>query len=313
MVDESLKESLVREIYRKRRTEVGDTTASTRSSDVDDEDLLGYESIAPGLPPASSDRRKWWLNNGLPARSRVAESRNGYQINPKRPSNPFVRSDQLDWIATQTTSRLQDQLQLNHPAEEPNELPQSPSHVLPRPYNTNIQLSLDSGHQRNNGTDIDRTIHRRTGSTTSSASSSTGFARKPAPPVPRKPVTLTSSGSQVVPTAFKGAVCAITNGKQGFPASPITPKGTSAPSTNTGFLPLPRSSTKTLQGPATIQPTRNQPLRGDGIPTPGETKRNVQPRCPPRSGSDVLASHNLLDDDGDTARSIPSLEPFRPG
>lgn len=65
MVDESLKESLVREIYRKRLTEVGDTIAGNRSSDVDDEDLIGYESIAPGLPPASSDRRKWWLNNGI--------------------------------------------------------------------------------------------------------------------------------------------------------------------------------------------------------------------------------------------------------
>jgi hypothetical protein len=32
--------------------------------ETDDEDLLGYESVEPGLPPASSDRRKWWLDNG---------------------------------------------------------------------------------------------------------------------------------------------------------------------------------------------------------------------------------------------------------
>lgn len=25
---------------------------------------MGYDSIAPDLPPASSDRRKWWLDHG---------------------------------------------------------------------------------------------------------------------------------------------------------------------------------------------------------------------------------------------------------
>lgn len=65
MIDESQKESLVRQIYRKRRKELADTRDTTRSNDVDDEELLGYESIAPGLPPASSDRRKWWLDNSM--------------------------------------------------------------------------------------------------------------------------------------------------------------------------------------------------------------------------------------------------------
>ena len=65
MIDESLKESLVRDIYRKRRKEIADTRATTKSNEVDDEELLGYESIAPGLPPASSDHRKWWLDNSM--------------------------------------------------------------------------------------------------------------------------------------------------------------------------------------------------------------------------------------------------------
>ena len=63
-VDEVRKESLAREIYAKRRLEVGDTTANARNDDFDDEDIIGYDSIAPELPPASSDRRKWWLDNG---------------------------------------------------------------------------------------------------------------------------------------------------------------------------------------------------------------------------------------------------------
>ena len=66
VVDETKKERLAHDIYSKRCQEVGNASAITRISDVEDEDLLGYDSIAPGLPEASSDRRKWWLNNGKP-------------------------------------------------------------------------------------------------------------------------------------------------------------------------------------------------------------------------------------------------------
>lgn len=64
-IDEAKRESLSQEIYAKRRADVGDTTANATNEDIiDDEDLIGYDSIAPELPPASSDRRKWWLDNG---------------------------------------------------------------------------------------------------------------------------------------------------------------------------------------------------------------------------------------------------------
>ena len=63
-IDEVRKENLGREIYAKRRSEVGDTTANTKNDDFDDDDIIGCESIATELPPASSDFRKWWLDNG---------------------------------------------------------------------------------------------------------------------------------------------------------------------------------------------------------------------------------------------------------
>lgn len=63
-INESQKESLSHKIYTQRKLDVGTITANARSSDIDDEDLIGYESIAPELPPASSDHRKWWLDNG---------------------------------------------------------------------------------------------------------------------------------------------------------------------------------------------------------------------------------------------------------
>jgi hypothetical protein len=62
--DEPLKAQLARELYARRRAEVAEATAAgAPDTDVDD-DLLGYEAIEPGLPPASSDRSRWWLKGG---------------------------------------------------------------------------------------------------------------------------------------------------------------------------------------------------------------------------------------------------------
>ena len=58
------KDALSQEIYIRQRGTIGDVTANSRNSDVEDDEILGYDPIAPGLLPASSDRRKWWLNNG---------------------------------------------------------------------------------------------------------------------------------------------------------------------------------------------------------------------------------------------------------
>ena len=67
-IDEKKKDSLKETLYRQRRDMVSDTRATCDVGEVedetDDEDLLGYDSIEPGLPPASSDRRKWWFDNG---------------------------------------------------------------------------------------------------------------------------------------------------------------------------------------------------------------------------------------------------------
>jgi endonuclease/exonuclease/phosphatase family metal-dependent hydrolase len=97
-VDEKKKDQLSEEIYRSRKEIVGDTRATGGADETDDEDLIGYESVEPGLPPASSDRRKWWLDNGLPARSRVQAPSNNHIPNQNRPSNPFTPSSEPDWI-----------------------------------------------------------------------------------------------------------------------------------------------------------------------------------------------------------------------
>lgn len=98
IIDIAAREKLSRELYAKRRTDVGNAVASTHNEDTEDEDLIGYDSMEPGLPPASSDRRKWWLDNGAPARSTVKPPQRGAQLNPNRPANPFTPNEESDWV-----------------------------------------------------------------------------------------------------------------------------------------------------------------------------------------------------------------------
>ncbi|KAL1302222.1 hypothetical protein AAFC00_002647 [Neodothiora populina] len=98
-MDEKRKDEISEQLYRKRRAVVGDNTATAQNEDSDDEEVLGYESIEPGLPPASSDRRKWWLDNGQPARSKVTGPPGpNYVHNSARPANPFSRTAEPDWV-----------------------------------------------------------------------------------------------------------------------------------------------------------------------------------------------------------------------
>lgn len=64
-IDEKTKDAISEQLYNKRRAVVGDDTANTRAADTDEEDLMGYESVQAGFPPASSDKRKWWLDGGM--------------------------------------------------------------------------------------------------------------------------------------------------------------------------------------------------------------------------------------------------------
>ena len=96
------------ELYRRRKAEVGDPLHGEDGEETEDEDLIGYDAIEPGLPPASSDRQKWWLDNKQPARAQVAipSGRDGVPmtLNPSRPSNPFGHSEEHDWISVSRSS-----------------------------------------------------------------------------------------------------------------------------------------------------------------------------------------------------------------
>lgn len=60
-INNSLKENLVHVLYKQRKQDI---EKAVGGGGVDDEDLIEFMPIAPGLPPASSDRHKWWLDSG---------------------------------------------------------------------------------------------------------------------------------------------------------------------------------------------------------------------------------------------------------
>lgn len=60
-VDEHRKEDLSRALYEKWKQNIAGSSAAIEQID---EDTVGYSPVAAELPPASSGRRKWWLDNG---------------------------------------------------------------------------------------------------------------------------------------------------------------------------------------------------------------------------------------------------------
>ncbi|KAK4240041.1 SacI homology domain-containing protein [Achaetomium macrosporum] len=112
IVNERLRDKIGREIYERRKDEVGGDTANLAGNESEDEDLIGYDAIEPGLPPASSDRQKWWLENGKMARSSISPPKPDNPasqtiLNPKRPVNPHVPTDEPDWVSVpRSESRL---------------------------------------------------------------------------------------------------------------------------------------------------------------------------------------------------------------
>ncbi|KAF2863532.1 DNase I-like protein [Piedraia hortae CBS 480.64] len=57
------------------------------------------EGEGEGLPPPSSEKRKWWLDDGMPVKVTLSPPREGrFVINPTRNSNPFKEGGEEDWV-----------------------------------------------------------------------------------------------------------------------------------------------------------------------------------------------------------------------
>ncbi|KAM3483740.1 hypothetical protein MY8738_002790 [Beauveria namnaoensis] len=108
IVNERRREAISAELYERRRAELGETGGSVLDLDTEDEELIGFDPVEPGLPAASSDRQKWWLDNRQTARAHIPipTGSNGQpmSLNPQRASNPFTPSDEPDWVAVSRAS-----------------------------------------------------------------------------------------------------------------------------------------------------------------------------------------------------------------
>ncbi|KAJ5674856.1 uncharacterized protein N7477_004790 [Penicillium maclennaniae] len=96
VVDVGLRDRLRRLLYREKQHDA--LSNSVHLLDLDEDDSVAQLSIAPGLPPASSDRTRWWLDQGAPSKAIVRPPSEEFVPNPKRKSNPFSLDAQPDWI-----------------------------------------------------------------------------------------------------------------------------------------------------------------------------------------------------------------------
>ncbi|KAI9814751.1 MAG: inositol polyphosphate 5-phosphatase [Pycnora praestabilis] len=319
VVNQSLKDAMSREIYDRRRIEVGDLTANTRLDDTDDEDLIGYDSIAPGLPPASSDRRKWWLDNGLPARSNIQAPGEEYVPNPQRPSNPFSQTTEPDWIqkprapAPRTTSiKIRDSsTSEGAPDQGAHGLRKLPPPYYPASSAASLPTSFSQMHSvHSSGRDL--AIHS-TSSEPRIAPLSPETTRKPAPPVPKKPTVLrtpSSQGSQMQGLNKKE--------KSNSPSDTVldarhvssyTVPGVYSDSVK--FPPPPRKSTAAMsQIPSTHRVPDARQHRTIRPSTHDPTDNG--PPLPPRVPSTNSRNNGVMDECDEDMQSMTSWEPLRP-
>jgi hypothetical protein len=320
IVDESVREALSREIYRKRQSEVGTTTADTQTGETDDEDLIDYDSIEPGLPPPSSDRRKWWLDNSQPARSTLKPPRNGAIPNPNRPSNPYSFTDEPEWVTVPRMPAPQGttQVKTSFTPPPPNRRlstssTKNGSRKLPPPFEPSL-TSLNNGLSQTSLQDVQSSISKpvlsppqhkdRRLSTSTNSSTSKG----PPPAVARKPMHLTSSPC----STSSSTLSTISPASRAPQQPPQKPPQTSVD----GFPPPPRKvgagpthvvgpsyGEREVEDGANAPPPLPQPRRSGkkgGVVTAGDD--GPRPSLPPRP-------RDLLGDDVDELNGWEALKP----
>ena len=227
IINEAKKEQISKGLYSARRGSVANVIALGDSQDSEEEDLIDYESIQPGLPPASSDRRKWWLDNGMPARSTLKPPSKDHIPNPNRPSNPFAPSPEPDWIKVE---RPLDELARSTSWQLDGTSDARPPQRPRKPSATKTSPPFQSQSNAKAPSLLDRSPSISSVASDRASILSKQTSRKPAPPVPSKPRNLSSPNTE--------------------PASPI-----SSITTDTQF-PSPRPSASSIKDTPTPPPPR---------------------------------------------------------
>jgi len=286
IVDEKIKAALSEELYDKRKATVAGATANAKNDDSEAEDLLGYESIEPGLPPASSDRRRWWLDNGLPARSNLQAPGKDLVPNPDRPSNPWTQSDQPDWITGSSPTTV----------KAPPLLPSRDNSIH------KVPPSIDAARMaiRNVSNGSVPSSPARNISMSSIQSTTSNDQNRKAPPIPRKPPSLTSNtGTALSPTTSRDTVKPSQSST--MPGTTSSPPIWRVPVGSRTFSPSGPTAGSMSNSPAPVRPSQTFPLRtgasgagGAFSRTPTKSAGNLlddtPPRLPPRTATGLMDS-----------------------
>lgn len=98
VIDDEKRTALLKKLYEKRVRQLRDDIDDEADSDDEMDELTGYHSIAPGFPPASSDKRKWWIDGEKTVASKVQPPKEGLVLNPDRSGNPWRDNREEDWV-----------------------------------------------------------------------------------------------------------------------------------------------------------------------------------------------------------------------
>ncbi|KAF1984647.1 hypothetical protein K402DRAFT_455789 [Aulographum hederae CBS 113979] len=348
MVDEKRRDQLSNNIYQQRRRDVGSGTANANADETEDEDLIGYEAIEPGLPPASSDRRKWWLDNGQPARAQIQPPGKDFMPNPKMPSNPFTPTNEPDWVQVERfspPSGLSTRNSSQAPPPVNASLKPTPSRtssgsqraILPPPL---MPRSSSGGLVSGTGSRNDEQQHHQ------SPQPLPGLARAPSyssirslplrpppssnpdtppqgilaqqqtasrkPPIPRKPITLTKTGSSSASTPGSPRLAKVRTSDGGVGGQPLPPppRRSTAPLSQSQAA---NGSKRILAPPPGRYSDRMSEQHGDG------EEEEEAPGLPPRRGTGLQEkgmgkNRGLMDmEDEEGMDSLRGWTVLRPG
>lgn len=209
-------------------------------------------------------------------------------LNSNRPSNPFIPTTESDWRESRKVFAT-------------NRAHASPTareglHKLPSPFDTSQppQSTVDCGKRELQAPAKERSSPNSNQTSTPSMLSST--ARKPAPSIPKKPASLTGSSGQQAGNESEGKV------------------SRKDPAVSLSLPAVQRNMTPSV--PGTELPLRTVSVKAKATHNNQHHQQSPSwiggPPLPPRRPEDTARNaHDLMDDDDETASSIPTLQPMR--
>ncbi|KAI5783531.1 Endonuclease/exonuclease/phosphatase [Geopyxis carbonaria] len=180
IVNEQVKEYLKEKLYKQQQNNKnGESKSCLDADNEDNDDLLELQPLSTGLPPPSSERQKWWLNDGLPAKSTIQVPPSGQRYH-QQPVNPFKESNGNGYI------------QSDHKTYHGELLDRNQSDLSPQ--HRNLQANI--GHD-NSGSPCRSTVGLNAISSYRDVTPGGGIAPKTTPHVPKKPIDLAYSPQKV--------------------------------------------------------------------------------------------------------------------